>query len=289
MIAREVALEFPQVPALRLCSLLGVPRASYYRPVPVRQEPDWVCQVVAAIEEMILTFTGYGYRRVTVQLQRDGYAIGQKTVRRLMKEHSLLCQIRRRWVRTTDSSHGLVCYSNLAKGLVTTGCNQLWVSDITYIRLPSGFCYLAAILDAHSRKVVAWHMSRSIDAKLVLTCLEKALAKRNPPAGWIHHSDRGVQYACHGYVEAVAAAGGRLSMSSKACPYDNAKAESFFATLKKEEVHLDDYRSFPEAELATDRYIDQIYNSRRLHSSLGYESPDQFEAKLEKQEEHATA
>jgi putative transposase len=248
-----------------------------------------VNEVVAAIEEMILTFTGYGYRRVTAQLRKDGFRVGERTVRRLMKEHSLLCQIKRRWVATTDSDHGLRCYPNLCKGMATTGCNQLWVSDITYIRLPSGFCYLAAILDAHSRKAVAWHLSRSIDARLVLACLHKAIQTREPPAGWIHHSDRGVQYACRGYADVVLAAGGRLSMSSKACPYDNAKAESFFATLKKEEVHMESYQSFSEAELALERYIGNIYNARRLHSRLGYESPDQFEAKLERQQEQAIA
>ena len=289
MIARELAVEFPRVPVTRICTLLNVSRATYYRPERVRQESDWVLEVVARIEFLILKFTGYGYRRVTIQLQRDGYKVGQKSVRRLMKEHSLLCQIKRRWVRTTDSKHGHKCYPNLAKGFIPTERNQLWVTDITYIRLPSGYCYLATILDAYSRKAVAWHLSRSIDAKLVLAALEKALAKRNPPLGWIHHSDRGVQYACRGYAEAVLAAGGQISMSSKACPYDNAKAESFFATLKKEEVHLEDYRSFAEAELAVGRYIDNIYNAERLHSSLGYESPDQYEAQLpNRQKEHAT-
>jgi putative transposase len=289
VIARELAVDFPQVPVTRICSLLDVSRATYYRPEVVRQESDWIREVVARIEFLILKFAGYGYRRVAIQLRKDGYEIGQKAVRRLMREHSLLCQIKRRWVRTTDSKHGNKCYPNLAKDFALTGCNQLWVTDITYIRLPSGFCYLATILDAYSRKAVAWHLSRNIDAKLVLTALEKALSLRNPPPGWIHHSDRGVQYACRGYVEAVLATQGQISMSSKACPYDNAKAESFFATLKKEEVHMEDYRSFAEAELAIGRYIDQIYNAERLHSSLGYESPDQFEAKQPKQrKEHAT-
>ena len=288
MIARELVLDYPGVPISRLCWLLGVPRASFYRPQPAISEGDWVRSIVNSIENMILTFTGYGYRRVWAQLGKDGHQIGQRTVRRLMKEHSLLCQIKRRWTRTTDSAHGLRCYPNLAKGMETTSRNQLWVSDITYIRLPSGFCYLAVILDAHSRKAVAWHLSRSIDARLVLTCLKKAVDERKPPPGWVHHSDRGVQYACRGYVEAVLEAGGQLSMSSKACPYDNAKAESFFATLKKEEVHMESYMSLPEAELSVSRYIGQIYNPHRLHSRLGYESPDQIEAQLQ-QQEHAIA
>lgn len=281
MIARALAIEFPAVPVLRLCWLLGVSRASFYRPSREPCQPDWVRDVVGAIEEMVLTFTGYGYRRVAVQLRRDGYQVSSRQVRSLMKEHSLLCQIKRRWVATTDSEHGHRCYPNLIKEVELSSCNQVWVSDITYIRLPSGFCYLAVILDAYSRKSIAWHMSRSIDAQLVLACLKKALDTRKPPAGWIHHSDRGVQYACRGYVEAVLEGGGQISMSSKACPYDNAKAESFFATLKKEEVHLESYRSFTEAELSVDRYIGQIYNARRLHSRLQYESPDQFEAKID--------
>ena len=283
MTARSLAVEFPQVPVARLCALLGVSRAAYYRPCIPPALDEWTLALVARIEAMILKFTGYGYRRVRIQLAREGLPVSERKVRHLMKEHSLLCQVRRRWSATTDSAHGLSVYPNLAKGMLTTGCNQLWLSDITYIRLPSGFCYLATILDAHSRKVVAWHLSRRIDAGLALTCLEKALALRSPAPGWIHHSDRGVQYACRGYAQAALAAGAQLSMSSKACPYDNARAESFFASLKKEEVHLSHYDTFDEAQTGIGGYIEGIYNPDRLHSSLGYESPDQFEAKLEKE------
>ena len=284
MIARVLHMEFGSFPASRLCALLGVSRSSFYRPpspAPVLDEP-----LVKAIEAITLRFPGYGYRRVVAQLRKDGLSVGTKLVRRVMQERSLLCQLRRRWVKTTDSEHGLRRHPNLAKHFQPSGLNQLWVSDITYIRLERGFCYLAAILDAHSRKVVGWHLSMSIDAKLVLVALRKALETRNPEPGWIHHSDQGVQYACRGYVEVVEAAGGKLSMSSKACPYDNAKAESFFATLKKEEVHLGEYRTFADAHEAMSRYIDCIYNQQRLHSKLGYITPEEFEQRQQGEQNH---
>jgi transposase InsO family protein len=280
--AHRLKREFPELSVLELCSLLDLPRASYYRdlsPAPGRGESD----LVERIERIVLSFPGYGYRRVWAQLVKEGAPMGQKALRRLMEERSLLCQIRRRWVRTTDSEHGAKVHPNLAKGLLVDRLDQLWVTDITYIRLPHGFCYLSAILDAHSRKAVAWHLSKRIDSHLVLAALGKALQNRRPAPGWIHHSDRGVQYACRGYSEAVLSGGGRLSMSSRACHYDNAKAESFFATLKKEEVHLQSYASFEEAQASIGHYIDAVYNAERLHSRLGYESPDQFEAKIRRE------
>jgi transposase InsO family protein len=194
-----------------------------------------------------------------------------------MKEHSLLCQIKRKWVHTTDSKHGYRRWPNLVKGTQITGVNQVWLSDITYIRLPRGFCYLAIVLDAFSRKVVGWSMSLNIDAALVIQALRSAIEAREPKEGWIHHSDQGVQYACSGYIEVIQAAKGTPSMSSKACPYDNAKAESFFASLKKEEVHIEDYLSFQHAQERIRTYIDKYYNSNRLHSKLGYNSPQEFE------------
>jgi putative transposase len=278
--AQTVSLEHPEFPVLRVCSLLGVPRSSLYRTRAARprcKDED----LTQELEALALEFPSCGSRGLTAHLKKKGRRIGRKLVQRLMRERSLLCQIKRRWVKTTDSAHGLRRYANLAKGLVLTGPNQVWHSDITYIRLPRGFCYLATILDAHSRKIVGWSMSRSIDAALALDALRSAIAKRKPPPGWIHHSDQGVQYACRGYVEAVAAAGGQVSMSSKACPYDNAKAESFFATLKKEEVHLEQYHSFDHARERIGLDIDDMYNRRRLHSKLGYASPEEFEAMIQ--------
>jgi transposase InsO family protein len=236
---------------------------------------------VERLEGLALEYPCCGSRGLTAHLKKEGRQVGRKLVQRLMRERSLLCQIKRRWIKTTDSAHGHRKYPNLARGFALSRPNQLWHSDITYIRLPRGFCYLASILDAYSRKIVGWSMSTKIDAELVLAALGSAIASRNPPPGWIHHSDQGVQYACRGYVEAVAAAGGALSMSSKACPYDNAKAESFFATLKKEEVYLEEYHSFEHAKERIGRYIDDMYNRRRLHSKLGYASPEEFEAMIE--------
>jgi putative transposase len=277
--ALAVSSDHSEFPVLRVCSLLAVPRSSLYRarvPQTRRSEEE----LVGRLEALALEFPSCGSRGLTAHLRKEGRPVGRKLVQRLMRERSLLCQIKRRWVKTTDSAHGHRKYKNLARGFALSAPNQLWHSDITYIRLPRGFCYLATILDAYSRKVVGWSMSTNIDAELVLAALRNATQSRKPAPGWIHHSDQGVQYACRGYVEAVAAASGELSMSSKACPYDNAKAESFFATLKKEEVYLEEYHSFEHAQERIGRYIDDMYNRRRLHSKLGYASPEEFEAMI---------
>jgi len=278
--ALSVSSDHPGFPVLRVCSLLAVPRSSLYRAraprIPKSNE-----DLVERLEALALEFPSCGSRGLRAHLRKEGRPVGRKLVQRLMRERSLLCQIKRRWVKTTDSAHGHRRYPNLARGLALSAPNQLWHSDITYIRLPKGFCYLATILDAYSRKVVGWSMSKSIDAELVLRALRSAIASRDPAPGWIHHSDQGVQYACRGYVNAVTGSQGKLSMSSKACPYDNAKAESFFATLKKEEVYLEEYHSFEHAQERIERYIDDMYNRRRLHSKLGYASPEEFEAMIE--------
>jgi putative transposase len=274
-----MALGLEGYPVSRVCGLLDVPRSSLYR-ARSAPGPNGHDDLVSRIEELALEFSCYGSRRIAAQLRREGRPVGRKLAQRLMREHSLLCQIKRRWVPTTDSAHGLRGYPNLIKGVPVTGPNQVWLSDITYIRLPRGFCYLAVVLDAFSRKAVGWSMSRSIDASLAVAALRSALGARRPAPGWIHHSDQGVQYACRGYVDAVLAAAGLPSMSSKGSPYDNAKAESFFASLKKEEVHLESYVSYEHARDRIGLYIDDIYNRRRLHSMLGYASPDEFEAML---------
>ena len=195
-----------------------------------------------------------------------------------MRQESLLCQLKRRFVVTTDSRHALRTYPNLATDVTPTGPDQLWVADITYIRLPTAFAYLACVLDGWSRRCVGWELSRSIDARLTLAALDRAVATRHPAPGLIHHSDRGVQYASGDYVARLDGIGARISMTATGNPYENATAESFFKTLKCEEVYLQQYETFAEAEGNLGRFIADVYNTRRLHSSLGYLPPAEFEA-----------
>lgn len=229
------------------------------------------------IEQIVVEFTRYGYRRVTHQLRREGWKVNHKRVARLMREQSLQCQIKRRWVKTTDSDHGYRIYPNLLKGLEVSGRNQVWVADITYIRIVTGFLYLAVVLDLFSRRVIGWALSEQINAELTLAGLRMALAERGAVNGCIHHSDRGVQYACHAYVEELEAAGMRISMARKGNPYDNAAAESFMKTLKYEEVYLWDYHSLEDVKHRIPYFLQQVYNQKRLHSALGYVTPEEFE------------
>jgi transposase InsO family protein len=231
-----------------------------------------------AIERIVLAFPGYGYRRVTQALARDGWAVNHKRVLRVMGEESLLCHLKRRFVPTTDSGHAWRTYPNLVKGMTFGAPDQAWVADLTSIRLPTTFVYLAAILDAYSRRCVGWALSRWIDTDLTLAALAMALATRQPAPGWIHHSDRGVQYASGAYLERLEAVGAQISMAARGNPYENAQAESFFKTLKYEEVYLKDYRTFEEALMNLESFIEEGYNTKRLHSCLGYRPPVEFEA-----------
>jgi putative transposase len=270
--------EYPQLSVRRLSMLLGVGRSWYYeRPTtPTQAERD--VSLRDAIERIVLAFPGYGYRRVTEALVREGWAVNHKRVLRAMRHESLLCQLKRRFVATTDSGHGLRTYLNLAASFLPTGPDQTWVADITYIRLPTAFVYLACVLDAWSRRCVGWKLSRSIDTCLTLAALNQALATREPAPGLIHHSDRGVQYASTEYVARLEAVGARMSMAAVGNPYENATAESFFKTLKCEEVYLHQYETFAEAERSIGHFIADVYNTKRLHSSLGYLPPVEFEA-----------
>ena len=234
--------------------------------------------ILDRIEAICLDFHGYGYRRITQQLHYDGFQINHKKVLRLMRESDLLCRIKRKWVRTTDSNHGLPIYHNLIKDRAITGINQVWLADITYIRIRHGFVYLAAILDAFSRKVIGYAVSRSMDTNLVLAALQMAVANRKPGIGVIHHSDRGVQYASFEYTDVLKEHGFEISMSGKGNPYDNATMESFFKTLKHEEVYLYEYETLSDVENRLPYFIEQVYNIKRLHSSLGYMSPVKYEA-----------
>ncbi len=230
-----------------------------------------------AIERIVLDFPGYGYRRVTKTLQRDGWQINHKRVLRVLREEALLCQLERRFVHTTNSAHGLRTYPNLVRDLVPSRPDHVWVADLTYIRLPTTFAYLACVLDAWSRRCIGWQLSRVIDTTLTLCALEQALTTRQPAPGLIHHSDRGVQYASAAYIARLTGAGAQVSMSAVGNPYDNAKAESFFKTLKREEVYLNHYQTFTDAEANLGRFIGDVYNAKRLHSSLGYRPPIEFE------------
>lgn len=277
---------FPGLPLERACALLEVNRGSFYRAAgsagggsavsAPAGEPNALA-LRTAIEGVVLTFPGYGYRRVTHHLRREGWRVNHKRVLRVMQQESLLCQIRRRWVKTTDSAHGLRVYPNLLREGRPTGLDAVWVADITYIRLPEQFVYLATLMDAFSRRVVGWCLSPEIDRQLVLTALERALDRRQPPPAWIHHSDRGVQYVCGPYTERLLAAGARISMAAKGTPLENAQAERFFRTLKQEEVYLHDYQTYAEAEASIGRFIEEVYNQKRLHSALGYRPPTEFE------------
>src|SRR6185312_10071606 len=225
-----------------------------------------------------------GYRRVTAELQQQGRRVNHKRVLRMMREDNLLCLRQRRgWVRTTNSEHGLPVYANLAAGMKVTGVNQLWVADITYIRLGREFVYLAVVLDVWSRRVIGWNVDRHLRTELALGALEQALKQRKIQSGLVHHSDRGVQYASQAYTECLRAHQIGISMSRRGNPYDNAYAESFMKTLKQEEVNRKEYGSLEEAQEHIGRFVEEIYNEQRLHSALDYLSPLQFERKQESQ------
>ncbi len=273
----EARAEHSEVSLKELCELLSVSRSWYYeRPTPEEKAHRGV-ELTDAIERIVLEFPGYGYRRVSAELRRRGWVVNHKRVLRIMREESLLCQLQRCFKVTTDSAHSLKRYPNLLKDVELDGLDQGWISDITYVRLPTTFCYLAAILDAYSRLCVGWCLSRWIDTRLTLWALEMALAARQPAPGLIHHSDQGVQYASSEYVLRLEEAGAQISMASVGNPYENAKAESFFRTLKMEEVYLKDYQDFEEAEQNIGEFIEELYNQKRLHSSLGYLPPVEFE------------
>jgi len=257
---------------------MGVNRSWFYERAQRSQSPrESSVTLRDEIERIALEFPAYGYRRITKELSRREVHVNHKRVLHIMREESLLCHLKRRFIITTDSTHHYRAYPNLARKMNVTGVNQLWQADLTYIRLRWTFVYLACIVDAFSRKVVGWHISKNVDTLLTLKALWMAISARDPQPGLVHHSDRGVQYAATDYVEALDEIGAQISMSRPGNPYDNAKAESFFRTLKVEQVNLNEYNSIEEANEDMKYFIESVYNQRRLHSSLGYVPPDEFE------------
>jgi putative transposase len=261
---------------------MGIARSSYYYHEKGMSEAKLKADadIRDRLEVLALKFPRYGYRRMAAQLRREGFRVNHKRVLRLMRESDLLVKARRRFVRTTQSAPNQHVYPNLYKDVWPQNVNEAWVADITYIRILSGFVYLAVILDAFSRKVVGYAISKSLSAELTLSALKSALRSRRPEPGCTHHSDRGWQYACEKYVDLLESVGFRISMSAKGNPYDNAKAESFFKTLKSEEVYLMDYRTWGDVVERIPRFIEAVYNRERLHSALGYVSPEEFELNL---------
>lgn len=270
------------------CAALSMSRSTWYRLSSDDLAPDPDIELRDQIQKIALSKSVYGYRRITVELERAGVAvngkpINHKRVLRIMREDNLLCIRKRHFIATTDGEHGLPVYPNLARAMRAEGLDkidQLWVSDITYIRLRGEFIYLAVILDAYSRRVIGWELSRRIDTALTLGALRTALSTRQVNPDLVHHSDRGVQYASIEYTDLLKEKGITISMSRRGNPYDNAQAESFMKTLKYEEVYLCEYANLNEARGRIGHFLDQVYNRERLHSRLSYVPPEEFEAKL---------
>ena len=262
----------------RMCWLAQVSRAGFYRSLAERKPVEEEMEVRSAIQQIALEHRRrYGYRRITAELRRRGMRVNRKRVSRIMGEDNLLAAQPRAFVVTTDSNHELEVYLNLAGRMKLTGINQLWVADITYIRLQAEFVYLAVILDAFSRKVVGWALDRTLAAQLPIAALEQAIVERHPSPGAVHHSDRGVQYASGDYVGILRKHQMIPSMSRPANPYDNASCESFLKTLKREEIYANEYRDLDHLRANIEAFIEQYYNRSRLHSALGYRPPEEFE------------
>jgi putative transposase len=261
-----------------MCLLAQVSRASYYRELAVVAPAEEEMAIQAAIQEIALGHhRRYGYRRITVELHRRQMRINHKRVLRIMREDNLLAIRHRRYILTTNSQHDCQVYVNLAVRMTVTGINQLWVADITYIRLQVEFVFLAVIIDRFSRKAIGWALDRTLAARVAVSALRQAVARRQPPPGVVHHSDQGIQYACSEYVQELKTNGMVPSMSRPANPYDNAVCESFLKTLKQEEIYCQQYRDYEELSAHLEEFIENYYNRQRLHSALGYRTPEEFE------------
>lgn len=266
--------------AEHLCRLAGVSRSGLYRRIQVKEPRVEEMEVRAAIHEIFLGHRQYGYRRVAAELSRQGMQINHKRVARLMRTDNLLGLQKPKFIMTTDSRHDLEIFHNLARQMKLQHVNELWVADITYIRLHHEFVYLAVILDAYSRRVIGWNLERQCQSRLAITALQRAIALRQPRPGLVHHSDRGIQYACPAYRQQLQKYGMVPSMSRAGCPYDNAACESFMRTLKREEIHAHHYVNLEHLTEQVTEFIEEYYNPRRLHSALGYQPPEEFERGL---------
>ena len=261
-----------------MCFLTKVSRASYYRHLEVVAPDEAEMAIRAAIQEAALRHRRrYGYRRVGKDLRRRGMIVNHKRVLRIMREDNLLAIRYRKYILTTNSEHDCPVYLNLAARMTVTGVNQLWVADITYIRLRSEFVFLAVVIDRYSRKAIGWALDRSLTAKVAVHALQQAIERRQPPPGVVHHSDRGTQYASGEYMAVLETRGMTPSMSRPANPYDNAACESFMKTLKQEEIYCNQYAGFSELHEHLEEFLDTYYNRQRLHSALGYRTPEEFE------------
>jgi putative transposase len=265
----------------QMCTLAGFSRSGYYRslfPAPVSSQED--LKLRDAMHKVALEWPAYGSRRMAKELGKQGWRVNRKRLQRLMRKDNLLCVAKRKFVVTTDSGHPLPVYPNLPPTMTVTGVNQLWIADITYIRLEEEFVYLAVILDAYSRRVIGWNLDDTMAESLTLAALQMALNGREVTPGLVHHSDRGVQYAASAYTQMLKDHGVTISMSRKGNPWDNAACESFMKTLKHEEVNRTEYRNLADARARVGQFLESIYNDRRLHSSLAYCSPSEFERNL---------
>ena len=261
-----------------MCHLAGVSRAGYYRKLTEKVPDEAELEVRAAIQEIVLAHRRrYGIIRVTKTLHRRGMIVNHKRVERIMREDNLLAIRYRKYILTTDSRHDCKVYVNLAARLTLTGINQLWIADITYIRLRTEFVYLAVVIDQFSRKVIGWSLDRTLAARITVAALQQALGQRQAPPGVVIHSDQGVQYACHEYNQVLQANQMVPSMSRPANPYDNAACESFMKTLKQEEIYCNQYKDFEELSAHLEEFLENYYNRLRLHSALGYRTPEEFE------------
>jgi putative transposase len=260
-----------------LCQMTGLSRAGYYRWRMPPPTTPMALELRSQLQQVAVEWPAYGYRRITAELQRRGLEVNHKRVLRLMREDNLLCLRRRSFVVTTDSGHNLRVYPNLARDIQPKAINQLWIADITYIRLRAEFVYLAVVLDAFSRRVIGWALGRTLEAKLAVAALRMAIDQRKPAEGLVHHSDRGVQYASNEYTDLLKEHHAEISMSRRGNPYDNAACESFMKTLKYEEVYRTEYRDLPDALASIGEFIEKVYNQTRLHSALGYVPPVEFE------------